>query len=99
MYSFDESAEAAQDTYSTVCGAYERILQRLRLPIVKGKKKKKIGMTGIFPCAFVRNNIIICILFQDCMAWRPTCVHVYCLYKINYGKFIFSCNANGAPWD
>ena len=70
MYSFDESAEAAQETYSTVCGAYERILQRLRLPIIKGKKN---GMTGIFPCAFVRNNIIICILFQDCMAWRPTC--------------------------
>ena len=72
MYSFDESAEAAQETYSTVCGAYERILQRLRLPIVKGKKKN--GMTGIFPCAFVRNNIIICILFQDYMAWRPICI-------------------------
>ena len=37
MYSFDESAEAAQETYTTVCCAYERILQQLRLPIVKGK--------------------------------------------------------------
>ena len=37
MYSFDESEEAAQETYSIVCQAYERILQRLRLPVVKGK--------------------------------------------------------------
>ena len=37
MYSFDESAEAAQETYSAVCHAYERILQKLRLPVIKGK--------------------------------------------------------------
>lgn len=43
MYSFDESAEAAQETYMTVCRAYGRILQRLRLPIVKGKTKYCIG--------------------------------------------------------
>ena len=36
MYSFDESSEAAQETYSAVCHAYEKILQRLRLPVIKG---------------------------------------------------------------
>ena len=58
MYSFDESAEAAQDTYTTVCGAYERILQRLRLPVVRGKisirgnfRHEKI--LPILLCAFI----------------------------------------------
>lgn len=37
MYSFDVSEEAAKETYVQVCKAYEQILQRLKLPVVKGK--------------------------------------------------------------
>ena len=36
MYSFDVSQEAAKETYTDVCLAYERILRKLGLPIVKG---------------------------------------------------------------
>jgi hypothetical protein len=62
MYSFDESAEAAQETYSTVCHAYERILRRLRLPVVKGKLKQEC-----FPWKFVA----FCHLILSTMLYHP----------------------------
>ncbi|KAM9688772.1 putative proline--tRNA ligase, mitochondrial [Trichechus inunguis] len=35
MYTFDSSTEAAQQTYSLVCGAYRSLFNRLGLPFVK----------------------------------------------------------------
>ena len=36
MYSFDVSEESAKETYLQVCKAYEQILYKLELPIIKG---------------------------------------------------------------
>jgi len=35
LYTFDETKEGAMATYDDVCGAYERIFQRIGLPFVK----------------------------------------------------------------
>lgn len=37
LYTFDDSVEAAQDTYQEICSAYDRIFHRLRIPFLKGK--------------------------------------------------------------
>ncbi len=35
LYTFDANKDAARATYRTVCGAYDRIFKRLRIPIIK----------------------------------------------------------------
>ena len=60
MYSFDESAETAQETYSAVCRAYERILERLRLPVVKGTCACTVDTPVL--CAAIRNVYNKCFL-------------------------------------
>jgi len=39
LYTFDESIEKAQDTYTLICSAYDAIFNRLSVPYVKGRKK------------------------------------------------------------
>ena len=39
MYTFDQTEEGAISTYKQVCDSYEKILNHLNLPILKGKFK------------------------------------------------------------
>ena len=39
LYTFDDSLEAAHDTYEEICGAYHRIFEHLGIPFFKGKIK------------------------------------------------------------
>lgn len=51
LYTFDDSMEAAHDTYKEICGAYDRILHRLGVPFLKGELK--INTTFIFSPHFL----------------------------------------------
>ena len=55
MYSFDLTEEDAKTAYNKVCSAYDRLFDRLSLPIQKGK-------VSHFGCA--GSNIFYVLLFQ-----------------------------------
>ena len=56
MYTFDSSAEAAVDTYQSVCAAYTRLFQRLKLDCVRGTWLLYFSSESVFssPCVTVR---------------------------------------------
>ena len=52
MYSFDLTEEVARTAYNKVCSAYDRIFDRLHLPVQKGKVSN-FGCEGSnFGCGF-----------------------------------------------
>ena len=40
LYTFDETLEKAEETYKNVCQSYDRLFDKLELPVIKGQNHR-----------------------------------------------------------